>query len=133
MGGKGRAELEQVLRLENVTNFEFGAVSYYVSGLDRAVQFYRDVLGFKFRSRDVVARFDIGAVLFELVPTHDGSKAQVKGNGRLCLKVAISGRRFRNSVPVGSAAEMRKQRETAFSLPFQDPGGNEICLWQYTR
>jgi len=67
--------------------FDFDAVFYYVSDLDRSVLFYRDVLGFRLHSRDVVARFYIGDVLFETVPTCDSSKLQGNGNARLCLKV----------------------------------------------
>lgn len=109
----------------------FDAVFYYVSDLDRAVQFYADVLGFKFLSKDVVARFDIGGVLFEVVPTHDTSKLQGCGNGRLCLKVddisaAISALRARG-VPTGDA----EPKNNGVIARFCDPDGNEICLWQY--
>lgn len=41
--------------------FNFDAVFYYVSGLDQAIKFYTDVLGFELQSRDYVARFLIGA------------------------------------------------------------------------
>ncbi len=68
-------------------NLGFDAIFYYVSDLDRAIQFYRDVLGFSFLSRDAVARFHIGGVLFEVVPTDDKNKFHGSGNGRLCLRV----------------------------------------------
>jgi len=48
--------------------FHFDCVFHYVSHMDLAIRFYRDILGFKLISRDVVARFDIDGVLFELVP-----------------------------------------------------------------
>ncbi len=46
----------------------FDCVFYYVSDVDRAILFYRDVWGFKLVSQAIVARFDIDAVLFEIVP-----------------------------------------------------------------
>jgi len=49
--------------------FRFDCVFYYVTDIDRAVSFYTDMLGLKLISRDVVARFDIDGVLFEVVPT----------------------------------------------------------------
>ncbi len=110
----------------------FDAVFYYVSDLSRAVQFYGDVLGFKFLSRDSVARFDVGGVLFEVVPTCDISKLRGQGNGRLCLRVddisaAISELRSR-CVPTGEG----EPKDNGILASFRDPDGNEICLWQYT-
>ena len=113
--------------------FSFDAVFYYVSDLDRSVQFYRDVLGFKLHSRDYVARFYIGDVLFEVVPTSDSSKLQGNGNARLCLKVddinsSISALRAK-----GVAIEDAERKDNGILSRFRDPDGNEICLWQYTR
>ena len=67
--------------------FHFDCVFYYVSDMDRAIRFYRDVLGFKFVSRDVVARFDVDGVLFEVVPSTLKTMRQHAGNARLCLWV----------------------------------------------
>ena len=53
--------------------FNFDCVAYYVSDMERAIRFYREVLGFRFVSRDDVARFDIDGVLFEIVPAPDVS------------------------------------------------------------
>ena len=67
--------------------FHFDCVFYYVSDMDQAISFYSNVVGLKLTSRDVVARFDIDGVLFELV--HDQGKRKLGrgGNARLCLKV----------------------------------------------
>ncbi len=62
-------------------HFDFDAIFYYVSDLDRAIDFYQNVLGFNFISRDAVARFEVGGVLFEIVPTRDTSKLRGNGNG----------------------------------------------------
>jgi catechol 2,3-dioxygenase-like lactoylglutathione lyase family enzyme len=59
----------------------------HVSDLERSIRFYRDVLGFKFVSRDMIARFDIDGVLFEVVPARDKSVPHRAGNARLCLRV----------------------------------------------
>lgn len=37
--------------------FNFDAVFYYVAGLDQAIKFYTDALGFELQSRDYVAYF----------------------------------------------------------------------------
>ena len=111
--------------------YHFDCVFYYVSEMERAIRFYRDILGLKFVSRDVVARFDIDGVLFELVPAAGRSKLQDSGNARLCLRVenmeeALQDLRARG-VPTGPA-----ENKGAGALAFlQDPDGNEICLWQY--
>jgi catechol 2,3-dioxygenase-like lactoylglutathione lyase family enzyme len=111
--------------------YQFDCVFYYVSEMERAIRFYRDVLGFKFVSRDVVARFDIDGVLLELVAATDRSKLQASGNARLCLRVenieqALQDLRARG-VPT-SPAENKGPGALAF---LRDPDGNEICLWQY--
>ena len=112
--------------------FNFDAIFYYVSNLERAIKFYTDVLGFELQSRDRVARFLIGGVLFELVPTTDSCNLQGGGNARLCLQVddihsAILDLRS-EGVPTGNA----ERKENGLLVCFCDPDGNEICLWQYT-
>jgi catechol 2,3-dioxygenase-like lactoylglutathione lyase family enzyme len=67
--------------------YHFDCIFYYVSDIERAVEFYQDVLGFKLTSCDVVARFDIDGVLFELVPASDAEKLGGSGNARLALRV----------------------------------------------
>ena len=112
--------------------FNFDAIFYYVSDLERAIKFYTDVFGFELQSRDYVARFLIGGVLFELVPTTDSCKLQGGGNARLCLQVddiheAIMDLRAKG-VPTANAESKEKGLLTCFC----DPDGNEICLWQYS-
>jgi len=111
--------------------FKFDSVFYYVSDLECAVRFYRDVLGFKLHSRDYVARFYLGDVLLELVPTSDTGKLQGKGNARLCLEVdnirgSIS-ELHAKGVPVQDA----ERKENGALTSFFDPDGNEVCLWQH--
>ena len=117
---------------ENAMEFKFDAVFYYVSDLRRAVSFYRDVLGFKLDSQDGVARFYVGDVLFELVPTSDRSKLQGNGNARLCLKVEdirASIAELRAKWVSVQDAEIKANGALAC---FRDPDGNELCLWEYT-
>ena len=111
--------------------FHFDCVFHYVSHMDLAIRFYRDVLGFKLISRDVVARFDIDGVLFELVPASAKENPHAKGNTRLCLRVenvqqALNGLQAKG-VRTGPAVD----KGTGVLGSFEDPDGNEICLWQY--
>jgi predicted enzyme related to lactoylglutathione lyase len=110
----------------------FDAFFYYVTDLDRAVDFYRNVLDLPLVSRDCVARFDIDGVLFELVPAGE-RPVSGSGNVRLCLQVQD----IKDTV-----AQLRKRGVHATEIKtvtggllafFNDPDGNELCLWQYTR
>jgi catechol 2,3-dioxygenase-like lactoylglutathione lyase family enzyme len=112
--------------------FNFDCMFYYVSDLGDAIDFYSDILGLKLISRDIVARFDIDGVLFELVPTTDKTKISGMGNARLCLRVDN----------IRSAIEELRERgiqtgriqavDNGLLAAIEDPDGNEICLWQDT-
>jgi catechol 2,3-dioxygenase-like lactoylglutathione lyase family enzyme len=110
--------------------FHFDCIFYYVSDLERAIQFYRDVLGFKFLSRDVVARFDIDGVLFEIVPAPRHQKPQ-SGNARLCLRVDNVEAALRDLKAKGVATGVWQDKDNGVLGSLEDPDGNEICLWQY--
>ena len=114
-----------------MASFNFDCVFYYVHDLEKAVSFYSDILGLKLISRDTVARFDIDGVLFELVPTGDKGKLRGVGNARLCLKVkdislAVEYLNTRGT-HVGGIQKVENGKLTSF----EDPDGNEVCLWQY--
>jgi catechol 2,3-dioxygenase-like lactoylglutathione lyase family enzyme len=99
--------------------------------MERAISFYSEVLGLRVTSRDVVARFDIDGVLFELVPSRDKTKLRGGGNARLCLKVDdISQAVEYLKTKEAHTSEIRKVENGKLSS-FEDPDGNEICLWQY--
>jgi catechol 2,3-dioxygenase-like lactoylglutathione lyase family enzyme len=112
--------------------FRFDAVFYYVSDLERAIRFYTDVLDLRLRSRDVVARFDLDSVLFELVPTVDKSRLQGRGNARLCLRVDDMSRAIQQLQDKGVRTTRAEEKEGGILAFFFDPDGNEICLWQYS-
>ena len=109
----------------------FDCVFYYVSDLDRAISFYRDLPGFAFKSRDAVARFDIDGILFELVPAPRGHDTGGGGHARLCLSVDDIQEATRyleaRDIPVSEIQD----KDTGLLAAFRDPDGNEICLWQY--
>jgi catechol 2,3-dioxygenase-like lactoylglutathione lyase family enzyme len=111
--------------------FHFDCVFHYVSNMEAAIRFYRDVLGFSLTSRDIVARFDIDGVLFELVPAPANENPRASGHARLCLRVenveqALSDLRAKG-VRTGAAVN----KGTGILASLEDPDGNEICLWQY--
>jgi catechol 2,3-dioxygenase-like lactoylglutathione lyase family enzyme len=111
--------------------FHFDCTSYYVSNLDRAVAFYSDVLGFKLKSRDVAARFDVDGVMFEVVPTHDRSLLQGTGNGRFCLRVEDMSRAITDLKQRGVPVTESRSKPGGLLASLRDPDGNEIGLWQY--
>jgi len=112
-------------------DFHFDCVFHYVSDMDLAISFYRDVLGFKLISRDVVARFDIDGVLFELVPAADENSLRAKGNARLCLRVENVEQTLNDLRAKGVRTGPAVDKGTGVFGSFEDPDGNEICLWQY--
>jgi len=114
-----------------VTRFHFDCVFYYVPDMERAISFYSDVLGLRLTSRDVVARFDIDGVLFELVPSRDKRNVRGGGNARLCLKVDDISQAVEYLKTKGTHAGEIQRVENGKLVSFEDPDGNEIYLWQY--
>ena len=112
--------------------FHFDCVFYYVSDLGSAISFYSDVLGFRLTSRDVVARFDVDGVLFELVPSRERGKLKEGGNARLCLKVDDITQAVTYLKMKGTRVNQIREAENGKLASFDDPDGNEICLWQYS-
>lgn len=113
--------------------FHFDCVFYYVSDLERAIRFYRDTLGFKLKSRDSVARFDVDGVLFEIVCAGDKQKMRGPGNARLCLQVENVEQALKELQRMGVRTGHADNKDTGVLGSFEDPDGNEICLWQYLQ
>jgi len=111
--------------------FHFDCVFYYVSDLERSIRFYRDVVGLKLASRDIVARFDIDGVLFEAVPAHDESVQRHAGNARLCLRVDNVEGALKELQAKGVHTGKAQSKGNGKLGSFEDPDGNEICLWEY--
>ena len=111
--------------------FHFDCVFHYVSDMEAAIPFYRGLLGFKLISRDVVARFDIDGVLFELVPATAKGNLHAKGNARLCLRVENVQQALNDLRAKGVRTGAAVDKGTGVLGSFADPDGNEICLWQY--
>ena len=114
-----------------MTRFHFDCAFYYVSDVKKAISFYSEALGLRLISRDVVARFDIDGVLFELVPSPDKSKLKGDGNARLCLKVDDISEAVEYLKTKGTHVGEIQKVERGRLASFEDPDGNEICLWQY--
>jgi len=110
--------------------FKFDAIYYHVSDMDRAIEFYRDILGFKLTSRDYVARFDFDGVLFELVPNPPGSELPGTGNARLSVGVNDIKKAITELQGRGVKTTPVKSEPGGLLSFFRDPDGNEICLWQ---
>ena len=111
--------------------FHFDCIFYYVSDLDRAIAFYRDVLGFRLVSRDIVARFNVDGVLFELVPSAAKTNRRDQGNARLCMRVDNVEKALVELKSQAVRTDPAVQKSTGVLASFHDPDGNEICLWQY--
>ena len=110
----------------------FDAVFYHTTDMAKSIAFYRDVLGFPLVSRDYVARFDIDGVLFELVPNPTGSPVSGTGNARLSLGVKDIHEAVRELQVRGVTTTPIKQEPGGLLSYFNDPDGNELCLWQST-
>ena len=115
---------------ESAFEFRFDAVYYHVKDMERAIGFYRHVLGFPLTSRDYVARFDIDGVLFELVPAAVDQPIAGPGNARLSLTVSDIQDAIRYLESRGVKATPARQEVGGLLSLFNDPDGNELCLWQ---
>ena len=111
--------------------YQFDCVFHYVTDIERAISFYTDVLGLKLVSRDVVARFDIDGVLFELVPKASDKNLSGGGNARLCLRVDNIEQAVEDLAAKGIRTGPTKEVENGRLASFEDPDGNEIYLWEY--
>ena len=109
----------------------FDAVFYYVSDLDRSLDFYRNVLELPLVSHDYVARFDIDGVLFELVPATPDRPLSGPGNARLCLQTSHIQDSVAQLKQRGIEVGEVKAVTGGLLAFFKDPDGNELCLWQY--
>jgi catechol 2,3-dioxygenase-like lactoylglutathione lyase family enzyme len=110
--------------------FKFDAVYYHVSDMEKSIAFYRDILGFRLASRDYVARFDLDGVLFELVPNPQRNASRGTGNARLSLGVTDIRQATRALQAKGVATTQIKEEPGGKISYFNDPDGNELCLWQ---
>ena len=108
----------------------FDAVYYHVSNMEKAIAFYRDVLGFKLTSRGYVARFDLDGVLFELVPAPADRPLSGNGNARLSLLVPDIEQATRELNARGVTTTPIREEPGGLLSYFKDPDGNELCLWQ---
>jgi len=111
--------------------FHFDCVFHFVSDMESAIRFYREVLGFALTSRDVVARFDIDGVLFELVPAPSNQNPRARGNARLCLRVDNIDQTLKDLRAKGVRTSAAVNKGNGLLASLQDPDGNEIYLWQY--
>jgi predicted enzyme related to lactoylglutathione lyase len=115
---------------DSAFQFSFDAVYYHVTNMDKAIAFYRDILGFPLKSRDYVARFEVDGVLFELVPAHEGDTIAGPGNARISLGVKDIEAAIGYLSSKGVKATPAKQEVGGMLSLFHDPDGNELCLWQ---
>lgn len=111
--------------------FRFDCVFYFVSDLDRAIQFYTMAFGFRLSSRDAVARFHVDGVLFELVPTNDAQTLSGRGGARLTLAVDEIEAAARELRVKGVSVSDVHQVSNGRFVSIEDPDRNEIILWEY--
>jgi predicted enzyme related to lactoylglutathione lyase len=110
----------------------FDSVFCYATDLERSMAFYRNILELPLVSRDFVARFDIDGVLFELVPAVTEKQVSGSGNARLCLQVQDIDEAVAQLRRRGVETSNAKAVTGGLLAFFEDPDGNELCLWQYT-
>lgn len=108
----------------------FDAVYYHVTDMEKSIAFYRDILGLHLTARDYVARFDLGGVLFELVPNPPDHTLQGTGNARLSLGATDIHQAQRELQARGVATTPVKEEPGGLLSYFKDPDGNELCIWQ---
>jgi len=111
----------------------FDAVFYYVTNVPESISFYRDALGIPMVSHDYVARFDLDGVLFELVPRPPGCVVPGSGNARLCFNVSNIQETVEHLHDRGIMTTGIKHQRGGRMAFFQDPDGNELCLWEYDQ
>jgi len=111
--------------------FHFDCVFYYVSDLERAIRFYREVLKLTLTSQDAVARFDIDGVLFELVPHKANGNFPSGRSTGLCLRVDSVEQALQELRSKGVRTGDAEDKGAGILGSFEDPDGNEISLWQY--
>jgi catechol 2,3-dioxygenase-like lactoylglutathione lyase family enzyme len=108
-------------------------VYVFVSDMDRAVGFYRDVLGLEldYRAGDDWAQFDAGPVKLGL---HGSAQGDGRAGGTFAFTVAdLEDARMRllgNGVAVGH--EGGGERGQPRFLEFADPDGNVLAAFEHT-
>jgi predicted enzyme related to lactoylglutathione lyase len=70
-------------------------------------------------------------VLFELVPAPLEEKPSRTGNARLCLGVSDVAAALQDLKSKGVATKEIVDKSDGILGSFEDPDGNELCLWQY--
>jgi predicted enzyme related to lactoylglutathione lyase len=115
-----------------MSDLRFDCIFYYVSDLERAIEFYASGLGLRLSSRDAVARFYVDGVLLELVPTDDTGVLSGRGNARLTLAVDDLAATVAELRARGLAASPTRHVVNGRLASLMDPDHNEIVLWQAT-
>jgi catechol 2,3-dioxygenase len=106
-------------------------VYYWTRDMDRAVAFYRDVVGFTMahRAGDEWAEFDAGSVRFAL----HGTDGEPSGSGTVVLRVddLDAARRSLEDRGVAFDAYVGEVEGFARFATFRDPDGNPVQLIEY--
>jgi predicted enzyme related to lactoylglutathione lyase len=119
-----------------VMDLRVGSINIGVTDLDRAVGFYRDVLGLRLQFSEPkhnYARFDVGGVNFGVI-AHDVSNPEAAAfTGRhtgLHLAVEDLGRTVEALKAKGASFTMEPTRQPwgANMAMLADPDGNVFCL-----
>jgi catechol 2,3-dioxygenase-like lactoylglutathione lyase family enzyme len=108
---------------------KLGNVIYKVTELDRAVAFYRDVLGLKlkFRDGDHWAAFDVGGTTLALEPASHGAAAPgLRASLKLAADLPKFVQRVRSLGVSVTDPRIGPHEQTAL---LTDPDGNEITLY----
>jgi lactoylglutathione lyase len=107
-------------------------IYYYVSDVDKAVAFYRDVMGFpvKVRFENHWAEMDAGPITIGLHPTEKGTKPN-QGGGTISCNVADIEKFVAEIKSKGANVGKIHAPERGKFVMVSDPDGNEIHVVEF--
>jgi predicted enzyme related to lactoylglutathione lyase len=110
-------------------------VYYYVSDMDKAIQFYTETLGLplKIRFDNYWAEVDAGPITIGLHPTEDGKKPKQGGGGTISFRVADIESFVEEIKKKGANVGKIQTPERGKFAMISDPDGNMIHVVEFSE